>query len=200
MSEVLKRFETSLASDQKILAKIKELGFTGQGEAYSEKGRRNPIRDDTGPALEVIARLQQPKRIVEVGTAYGLSGLWLMLGYSASQMETIEFDLKVALEANKNFKEAGLGDRVVVHSGDAGDVLKKTTQGIDLLFLDHEKGLYLPHFKLVESFMNPNSLVVADNVIDRQQEAQPFIDYISSYYPTHIVSTECGLLVARIIK
>lgn len=182
-------------TDKEIMIVIDKLRFTGVGEPYSEKGRRNPIRDDTGPLLNGLVLMHKPRQIVELGTAYGLSSLWMLLG-NAAQLDTCDFDEKITVAAQQNFVEAGVADRVVVHTGDAGEVLKQYTTPIDLIFLDHEKGLYLPHLKLIEPILQPNALIVADNVNDRRKEAQPFVDYVSQEYHTKIIPTECGLLIA----
>jgi predicted O-methyltransferase YrrM len=80
-----------------------------QGESYDEKGRhgwRNPIRADTGPLLEALVLANNPKFILEIGTAFGLSGCYLARRLDdKGKIVSIEWDKKTASEAQANFNE-----------------------------------------------------------------------------------------------
>lgn len=183
---------TNIKNVQALIETLRGKG----GEAYSEKGRRNPIRDDTGELLTDWVRRSPKGYVVEVGTAYGLSMCHLYLGKPNGQFATIEFDKATAEQAKHSFKSAGM--RVEVYAGRAEDVLARWRNPIGLLFLDAEKRLYLDHYLLAKKHLVPGAVVLADNVLDRAKECEPFVERIkkeAKYFQIEL--TECGLLVAR---
>lgn len=75
--------------NRKISIEIEMLeSFSKQGESYTNDtgsfGWRNPIRQDTGPILVDITSKTSPKRVLEIGTAHGLSTLYLVCGLKRS--------------------------------------------------------------------------------------------------------------------
>ena len=182
-----------------------------QGVSYDEKGRhgwRNPIRQDTGPILQALVLAARPGRILEIGTAHGLSMCYLASFAPAADLHTIEWDQQTALEAQANLNAAGL--EAVVHCGDAMQVIAdlSTVLKFDMVFLDGNKDGYLEQIKLLlkRRLLKTGCLIVADNVIDRQKECQDFLDYMEKQHavilqvgidPTQPEKV-AGLLVARI--
>lgn len=173
-----------------------------QGESYTNAngryGWRNPIRSDTGDLLYAIALANKPRRILEVGTAYGLSGMYLAAGLGQwGRMLSIEFHEEVAKIAQQNFDKAGLPVKVL--SGDALAVLPTLAHCYDIVFLDAQKDQYVRYLDamLKHGLVASGTIVLADNVIDRKEECQAFLDRMKEYEHT-IIPTECGLLVARL--
>lgn len=175
-----------------------------KGERYeggSQLSRRNPIRADTGKLLQAQILGRKPNRILELGTAYGLSGCYLASAMNGGQMDSIEFEPKVAKEAQKNFDQAGLHVRVL--AGDADkillDLLLGKTARYSCVFLDHDKKQYRKHleFLMSNNMLMPDCLILADNVIDRETECKDFLEFMKGF-PHVIVDTECGLLVGRV--
>jgi predicted O-methyltransferase YrrM len=181
--------------------KIKELSWTGPGEAYSAKGKRNPIRDDTQNVLTGIIAAVMPQNILEFGTAFGLSGLCMLRGCDKTRLTTIEFDYETSKKAQLNFNEAAAG-RVKVLSGDVGSVLATMSgEKFDVLFLDHEKHKYLEHYLYARDngILAEHHLILADNVADRLHDCSEFVNWVAVNLPeSKIVMTECGLLVAKV--
>ena len=183
-----------------IDAMIEELSWTGPGEGYSAKGKRNPIRDDTQDQLTLATMLSRPKRILELGTAFGLSGLCLLRGMPLAELVTLEFGEDAAKKAQENFDAAGVNAKVII--GDAGKtIVDKLTGHFDVVFIDHEKKSYLPHFLalLEQGVIGHGTIILADNVNDRRAECVDFVWHMEAMFPTTtILETECGLLVARV--
>lgn len=187
---------------QQVIDRLKGVG----GESYDGNGRhgwRNPIRDDTGGLLEAFVIAHRPKNILEIGTAYGLSGMYLAGPLDESGfMDTIEFDQVVANTAQQNFDQAGL--RVRVHTGDALSVIRSTSlRGhYNLVFFDAEKRSYLKHLHALidNELLEPGCVILADNVIDRKEECQNFLDWFeNNNMPFAILETKCGLLIGKIV-
>src|SRR5439155_7467027 len=82
-------------------------------------------------------------RVLEVGTNFGYSALWMAAGLRADgHLDTIEIDAGTAKRARENFREAGVGARISVHEGAALDVLPTLKGPYDLVFLDAVKSEY----------------------------------------------------------
>ena len=112
-----------------VAAEIRLLeSMSKRGESYADDagrhGWRNPIRSDTGPLLTALVTACAPERILEVGTAHGLSALYLAKGLHAAQsprIDTIEFDVEVASAAQARFDRLGVPVRVF--AGEAMEVI-----------------------------------------------------------------------------
>lgn len=181
--------------DEKVRQMIDELKFHGQGESYSAEGRRNPIRDDTGLALSAVTATALDGACVEIGTAYGLSMLWLYAGDPTREYHTCEFDRPTAVAAKDNFRRAGINVNVYT---DTYRFLSDWKGRIAVLFLDHEKRLYLPHYEMAKPHIVRGGVVVADNVLDRAEECAEFVRVMQeTAWRCTILPTECGLLIAR---
>jgi predicted O-methyltransferase YrrM len=192
--------EERMERAQKVINRLEAM--SKQGESYDDKGRhgwRNPVRADTGTILQALVTARKPKRVLEIGTAYGLSGCYLASTLpEGSEMISIEWDEAVSKEAQANFDEAGLP--VTVFHGDAMKVIAELDKSgqFDLVFMDANKDGYYEQLRLLEEtgLLAPDALIVADNVTDRASEMPDFLEYLKDRSVT--VPTECGLLVARI--
>ncbi len=171
-----------------------------QGASYEHMGRKgwsNPVRSDTPLFLQALAALPGIKRILEIGTAHGESLLNMAKGNPTAEFQTIEWLTAMAKEATTNFEEAGV--QATVHCGDAMQIIPTLEGQFDLVFMDANKDGYLEQFNalMAHDLLRPGTLIVADNVTDRQKECQGFLDAML-LYPHVIIPTECGLLVGKI--
>src|SRR5690242_14972497 len=74
-----------------------------------------PILDhDEAAVLRLLVRIARPTLIVELGTAIGYSGIWMLRGWPSTRLVTFEVDRERAARARENFARAGLGDRADV--------------------------------------------------------------------------------------
>lgn len=182
--------------------------FEKHGESYANAdgrhGWRNPIRADTGPILEAITMAQKPQRILEIGTAHGLSALYFIAAsedWDAIEMDTIEFHEEVAAATQERMDHLGVPVRVIC--GEAGAVIREKLDNsrYDMVFFDAQKSLYHEQLlALIErGLIGPGTVLLADNVTDRQTQCQGFLDWFHESALLHrIVPTECGLLVCRL--
>jgi predicted O-methyltransferase YrrM len=129
--------------------------------------RHLPLVDaEVGALLRVLASATGARRILEIGTAVGYSGIWLAGALPAGGMLiTMEMDGERAKEAQENFKRAGLSDRVSVMVGDAQRSLAKVSGPFDLIFQDGDKKLYTPMLDRLVALVRPGGLLVTDNVL-----------------------------------
>jgi predicted O-methyltransferase YrrM len=137
-------------------------------EMAAEGTRRDlPLIDaEVGALLRVQATAIAARRVLEIGTAIGYSGLWLARALPPGGMLiTMELDPSRADEARRNFARAGLGDRATVMVGDASRMLHKVAGPFDLIFQDGDKQLYVPLLGKLIELLRPGGLLITDNVL-----------------------------------
>jgi caffeoyl-CoA O-methyltransferase len=126
-----------------------------------------PLVDaEVGALLRVLALAVGARRILEIGTAIGYSGIWLAGALPADGMLiTMEMDPERVRTARLNFERAGLADRVSVVAGDAQRMIAKVAGPFDLIFQDGAKELYGPLLERTVELLRPGGLLVTDNVL-----------------------------------
>ena len=120
-----------------------------------------------GRFLYNLAKSSGSKRVLEIGTAIGYSGIWLGRAVASRRgtVTTIEMDPSRADEAEKNIAEARLQRVVRVVRGDALKVLPSLKEEYDLVFLDSDKEIYPAAFKECARLLKKGGLFVADNAL-----------------------------------
>jgi caffeoyl-CoA O-methyltransferase len=119
-----------------------------------------------GQFLEIISKLVQPKRILEIGTMIGYSTICLAKGLAADGvLHTIEMREQDAAIAKNNFIRAGLNDRIQLHVGNALDIIPQLQETWDLVFIDADKPGYEKYYQLLKSRLRSGALILADNVL-----------------------------------
>src|SRR6478609_4465245 len=126
-----------------------------------------PLIDaEVGALLRVLATAVGAKRILEIGTAIGYSGIWLAGALPPGGMLfTMEKDPERARMARANFERAGVADRVGILIGDAQVTISKGASPFDLIFQDGSKPLYVTLLDKLVSLLRPGGLLVTDNVL-----------------------------------
>ena len=121
--------------------------------------------DDTKELLYATVKQRQPRRILEIGTAIGYSGIVMLSASDKATLNTIELNENNALLARKNFTEFGMIDRVNIFVGDARDIIPKLTGSYDFIFLDGPKGQYETFFPYLTDLLEVGGTLVCDNVL-----------------------------------
>jgi predicted O-methyltransferase YrrM len=126
-----------------------------------------PVSRETGLLLYMLARNCDARTIVEFGTSFGISTLYLAAALrdnGGGVLITSEFEPSKIERARGNLMAGGLIDLVEIRQGDALQTLSvDLPETIDLLLLDGAKALYPDILGLVESRLRPGALIVADN-------------------------------------
>jgi predicted O-methyltransferase YrrM len=146
-----------------------------------------PVSRETGRLLYLLARSSYARTIVEFGTSFGISTLFLAAALrdnGGGQLITSEFEPSKVLRAKQNLDAGGLLDLVDVRQGDALKTFTDLPDAIDLVLLDGAKALYLDIFKLIEPQLSPGALIIADDADDCPE----YVDYIRSN-PGRYIST-----------
>lgn len=159
---VLAEYEARIASERAL----------GETLSAEEQGRRRdefllPVGPETGQFLATLVEAGQTRTVLEIGTSYGYSTLWLASAAQAvgGKVHTLELAQAKSDYAREQIERAGLGDAVRFHVGDARELIAGLTDPIDLVLLDLWKDLYIPCFDLVYPKLSPGAFVVADNML-----------------------------------
>lgn len=124
------------------------------------------VGPEFGRLLYTQARAIRARTIVEFGTSFGISTIYLAAALrdnGGGQLITTEYEPEKAEQARKNLTAAGLADHVDFRIGDALLTLADSPTDIDMVFLDGAKELYLPVLRLLEPRLHPSTLIASDN-------------------------------------
>ena len=118
-----------------------------------------------GKLLEMISRMIQPKRILEIGTFTGYSALCLAKGLSGDgRLHTVELREKDAATAKGFFSRSSFSEQIILHTGNALDIVPFLNETWDLVFIDADKVSYIEYFKSVLPQVRQNGFILADNI------------------------------------
>jgi predicted O-methyltransferase YrrM len=128
------------------------------------------VAPNQGKMLELLARIQRSKRILEIGTLGGYSTISLARALpSDGVLVTLELEPVHAEVARKNIDRAGLGQIVDIRVGPATESLQALVKGgaepFDFIFIDADKGGYPKYLELSLQLSRPGTVIVADNVV-----------------------------------
>jgi predicted O-methyltransferase YrrM len=123
------------------------------------------ISKEQGEDLVQLIKENNLKNIVEFGTSFGISTLFLAQGVLETNGHVITTELLTskAKKAIENFKKANVNELIEVRVGDALETLKNHKKPIDFLLLDGWMDLYLPLFQMLEPNFHSNTIIYVDN-------------------------------------
>jgi predicted O-methyltransferase YrrM len=150
------------AREKKILAVLRDMR-RDQGP-----GMMN-VPEEDGRLLRLLAESINARRVVEIGTSNGYSGVWLCLALirTGGRLTTYEIDRGRASLARKNFRRAGVEGLVTIVLGDAHKEIAKLRaqkKTIDLLFIDADKDGYVDYLEKLLPLLRRGGLIVAHNM------------------------------------
>lgn len=153
----------------KVLARLED-------EAHHEG---IPIIDThEGQLLNLLVRLHGGKRILELGTATGYSGICMLRGTGGGTLTTFELDHARAERARANFKEAGFGESATVIEENAVQGLEKLDERFDVCFIDllnsfRSDEITRRVFDMCMQRLEPGGLLMADNALRQGEILKP---------------------------
>jgi len=136
------------------------------------------VPPDHGRFLQLMTELSGAKRVLEVGTSNGYSGLWIARGLrrTGGKLVTIEIDKGRAEAARANFKKAGFDDLITVHNDDAFKVLPKLEGQVDMIFLD--AGNFKAFFDAASGKLRPGGVLLSHNALLLRGDTQKMLDAV----------------------
>ena len=119
-----------------------------------------------GRFLSFISKIKSPDKILEIGTYTGYSTICLAEGLSKNgKIDTIDKNEELINIQNKYFEESGYRNKIIQHTGNALDILKKLDEKYDIIFIDADKENYVNYFNQVSNKLNKNGIIISDNVL-----------------------------------
>lgn len=119
-----------------------------------------------GRVLSFISMMVQPKYVLEIGTMTGYSALCLAEGLQQDgELHTIELRKADADIALRNFKLAQKDKTIILHEGNAKEIIPTLPYKWDLVFIDADKVSYIDYYELVLQQLSSKGFIIADNVL-----------------------------------
>ena len=129
--------------------------------------REIPVSDrETLTFLLTLLTALQPKNILEIGTAVGLSAAAMLSVCNNAHITTIEKSSDFAKEAEQNFQKLGIAPHISLIYGDAGEEIERLEeQSFDFIFLDAAKVQYVKYLPTLKKLLKPSGVLLADDVL-----------------------------------
>ncbi|GHO97840.1 O-methyltransferase [Reticulibacter mediterranei] len=165
---IMRELESRFAPEDEALRN----NITRTQEQYHHSGQITPLQ---GKLFQVLALTCGARKILEIGTMTGYSGVWLARGLtSGGKLITLEAQPDYAETARTTFAEAGISDRVEIRIGAALDLLPALVAEapFDLIFIDADKVHNPQYLDWALRLSRAGSLIIADNIVRGGQAFQ----------------------------
>ncbi|WP_312602405.1 O-methyltransferase [Pseudomonas luteola] len=137
------------------------------GRDGGQDQRMRAVGPQTGQLINILAKSLETPTILEIGTSFGYSGIWLGEAARATggRLITLELHEYKSLYAREMAEKAGLADYIDFQVGDAVQLIEALPGRVDFVLLDLWKDLYVPCLEAFYPKLNPGAIIVADNMI-----------------------------------
>jgi len=192
LREVLERLHRSARGDVRFYPKIglsmlmdkllRRKPTTAQS-THRLKDLVIPVPHEMGVFSYLLARSIGACRIVEFGTSFGVSTIYLAAAVRDNGGGIVigsEFLESKVEKARENLKEVGLEDYVDVRLGDAERTLADPGGTVDMLPLDGEKSLYLPILEILIPHLRSGAVVLGDDTKQFKKTLAPYVAYMQN--------------------
>ena len=129
-----------------------------------------------------LCRALGAARVVEVGTSFGVSTLYLADAVRANGGGVVigtEYEPAKAAAARQNFAAAGLADLIDLREGDLRETLKVIEGPVDFVLMDIWTEMALPALQLIAPHLRQGAVVVADNTAQFRHAYRHFFDFVA---------------------
>lgn len=192
-----------MSLDQYFISKMQDIyaEFKAYDASQSERlDRYRNIEPESAYFLAMLIRIQQSKRILEIGTSTGYSTLWLADAAQVTQAKliTLEIDPDRTVKAQHYAKELKLDHMIDFRVVDAGLFLQSCRQKFDFIVLDAERDAYVDYWVYLQHLLEPKGgVLIIDNVISHAHEVQAILGLIEndSRFISTTLSIGAGLLM-----
>lgn len=152
--------ERYTSPEDELLAEINEKTMKEHAHAHMLSGHLQ------GKLLEMISCMIRPSAVMEIGTFTGYSALCLAKGLTdQGRLHTIEMREEDANTAKSYFLRSFFKEKIILHIGNALDIVGELNESWDLVFIDADKENYVNYFNLVFPKLKVNGFILADNVL-----------------------------------
>ena len=124
------------------------------------------VGPDQGKFLYLLMKIINPKSILEIGSYFGYSAVWLARGLQDGKLTCVERSGKQCALIKENLKQAGLEADVIESPGlDAMQKFIDQGKKFDVIFIDADKKNYPNYFKLANDLLESGGVLLVDNCI-----------------------------------
>ncbi|HET6276563.1 MAG TPA: class I SAM-dependent methyltransferase [Candidatus Cybelea sp.] len=148
-------------------------------EGCSDRGFARYASRITGRFLATIVTAMQANRILEVGTGYGYSTLWMALAQPrAGRIWTIDPDVRRTDVARSYFQRAAEDDFIEVFNTPPLELLENFPQrNLDIVFIAANKPEYARYLELVVPMLKLSGVAIFDDCLAVPEFARAFLDH-----------------------
>ncbi len=130
----------------------------------------------------MLCRALNAKRIVEAGTSFGVSTLYLAAAIRDNGGGTViatEYEPQKAKIARRNFEAAGLSSFIDLREGDLNETLRRIEGPVDFMLLDIWTEAVMPAVRNVAPHLRKGAVIVADNSEQSRRGYRAYFEYIA---------------------
>jgi predicted O-methyltransferase YrrM len=142
------------------------------------------IPKEEGRLLNLLIKLTRARRVLEIGTGYGYTTIWLALALEETdgELTTVEIVSERVELAKKQVAKAGLTHRVNFKQGDAHAIVPTLAGPFDVAYLDADKDRQVDYFnKLFPAKLPPGSLLIAHNATLRADAMKEYLELVRQH-------------------
>lgn len=159
--------------------------------------------------LNTLIKINQSKRVLEIGTSNGYSGIWILKALEETQgkLTTIEFWEKRQSIARNNFKiccpnsnvEPKIGSAIVILEDLLEEIENNKREKFDFVFIDANKKEYIEYFKLVDKMLENKGVILTDNILSHYEKVQDYVENLfdNKNYQSQILNFGTGMMLSR---
>ena len=154
---LLKYIRDTFAKEDELLTNIRNKAI--------KANRPITINPEDGRLLQLLIKMNNVNKILEIGTFFGYSTIWLARSKEDIHIYTIEKDKESYEEAENNFIKARVNNKITILKDKAENILQNLNEKFDMVFIDAEKNHYLQYLDWAEKNIKKGGLIVADNTL-----------------------------------
>lgn len=163
-----------------------DLSWDGLDEGAHQffKDKMVALDDDKAQFCHLLCRTTGARRVLEIGTSYGVSTLYLADAVRCNGGGLVigtEYEPDKAREARTNFREAGMENLIELREGDLRETLKSLEGPIDFVLMDIWTEMVVPAMQLVVQHLRDGACIVADNTIDFAEAYGSYFNFIGEH-------------------
>ncbi|PYI33997.1 S-adenosyl-L-methionine-dependent methyltransferase [Aspergillus indologenus CBS 114.80] len=162
--------------------------FKPESVAENMRDKFVAIEQDKAYFLYQMGLATGAKTIVEAGTSYGVSTIYLALAIAsnagvtggAGRVIATEHEPEKAKKAREHWNACGssVSEIIELREGDIRETLKHDLGTVDMLLLDIWGPMLLPVLKLVQPALRPGAVIITDNTISAAEHCKELLDYM----------------------
>lgn len=202
--ETLNRLNKSASSQTLTMIRGVSRSIFRKLEPRDMKDAYIAISKDQGEYIYNLLVEKKAKNIIEFGTSFGISTIYLAAAAKVldGQVITSELLANKCEIAKQNFEDAAVSNWIDLREGDAMQTLKEVPENIDFILLDGWNELYLPLIKMLSPNFKKGTLIYTDNV--GFPSTKPFLDYLESnpdkFVSKKVYEPKGGALLTEVIR